>query len=191
MPGFGAFMAYIFLTAFTPGPNNIMAMSNAGNFGLRRAMIFSLGTFFGMLIVMSACAAAGSLLYAAVPAIEPWLRLIGTAYIVFLAWMIFRSTGGTDEDARTSGFLNGMIMQLINVKVIIYGLTVLSVFILPHYSSLPSLTGFVLLLSVMGLAGTAAWALSGSLLKRLFLNHRRMVNTVLALSLVFCAVSAF
>lgn len=85
MPGFGAFMAYIFLTAFTPGPNNIMAMSNAGNFGLRRAMVYCLGVFAGMLIVMSACAAAGSLLYTAVPAIEPWLRLAGAAYILFLA----------------------------------------------------------------------------------------------------------
>ena len=191
MTGFSAFMAYIFLTAFTPGPNNIMAMSNAGNFGLRRALIFSLGVFFGMLIVMSACAAAGSLLYAAVPAIEPWLRLAGTAYILFLAWMIFRSTGGPDGDARTSGFLNGVIMQLINVKVIIYGLTALSVFVLPHYTSLPSLAGFVLILSAMGLAGTAAWACGGSLLHKLFLTRRRLVNTVLALSLVICAASSF
>ena len=69
MPGLSPFLTYIFLTAFTPGPNNIMAMSYAGNFGLRRAMGFCLGTFFGILIVTSAYATAGSMLYAAVPAI--------------------------------------------------------------------------------------------------------------------------
>lgn len=105
--------------------------------------------------------------------------------------MVFRSSGGPDGDDRASGFLNGMIMQLVNIKLIIYGLTALSVFILPHYTSLPSLSGFVLLLSAMGLAGTTAWAVGGSLLKRLFQNHRRLVNTALALSLVICAVSAF
>ena len=191
MPGLGAFLAYIFLTTFTPGPNNIMAMSNAGNFGLRRALVFCLGTFAGFLIVMSACAAVGSLLYAAVPSIEPWLRAAGAAYILFLAWVIFRSRAGEETDARASGFLNGLIMTVINVKVIIYGLTALSVFILPHCNSAAGLAGFMLLLSLAGVAGTACWACCGRLLQRLFLTRRRLVNTVLALSLVLCAVSAF
>lgn len=184
------FLAYIFLTAFTPGPNNIMAMSYAGNFGLKRALVFSLGTFFGFLIVMSACAAAGSLLYAAVPAIEPWLRAAGTAYILILAWMIFRSGESGSAKAGTNGFLNGLAMQLVNVKVIIYGLTAMSVFILPHHSAPGRLTGFVLILSLVGLAGTSAWACGGRLMQKLFQTHRRVVNTVLALSLVVCAVSS-
>ena len=38
-----AFLTYAVITAATPGPNNIMSMSNAGRLGFRRALPFNLG----------------------------------------------------------------------------------------------------------------------------------------------------
>jgi threonine/homoserine/homoserine lactone efflux protein len=168
-----------------------MALSLAGRQGFRRSLTFCLGVFFGFLIVMSACAAFSGLLYSLIPSLEPWLRRIGGLYILVLAWLLYRDqgTGPAEENSRQGGLATGLLMQLVNVKVIIYGLTALSVFILPHCRSGVGLAGFVLILSLTGLAGTLTWAWFGSLLKNIFTRHRRLANSLLALTLVLCAGS--
>lgn len=37
------FLSYAIVTAVTPGPNNIMSMSNAGRLGFRKSFPFNLG----------------------------------------------------------------------------------------------------------------------------------------------------
>ena len=41
-----SFLTYAIVTAVTPGPNNIMSMSNASRKGFHRALPFNLGRFF-------------------------------------------------------------------------------------------------------------------------------------------------
>ncbi|UQZ87894.1 lysine transporter LysE [Deltaproteobacteria bacterium Smac51] len=187
----GAFALYIFLTAFTPGPNNIMAMSNAGQYGFRGALPFCLGVFLGFLIVMSTCAVLGSLLFAYLPEVEPILRVVGTAYIIWLAWTIWRSSTDSRPLSKSPGLTAGLILQLVNVKVILYGITALSVFVLPFYSGGLQLAAFVLILSLVGTAGTMSWAGFGAMLQNLFQKHRRLVNGFLAMSLVITALIGF
>lgn len=38
-----AFLTYAFITAATPGPNNIMSMSNGGRLGFMGALPFNFG----------------------------------------------------------------------------------------------------------------------------------------------------
>ena len=46
------FLSYAVVTAVTPGPNNLMSLSNAGRLGFRRAFPFNLGIWAGFAIVM-------------------------------------------------------------------------------------------------------------------------------------------
>ena len=46
------FFTYAVATAITPGPNNIMSMSNGSRFGFRKAFPFNLGIGAGFSIVM-------------------------------------------------------------------------------------------------------------------------------------------
>jgi hypothetical protein len=39
MPNFAAFLSYVLVTTFTPGPNNIMSMSNASRYGFKKSII--------------------------------------------------------------------------------------------------------------------------------------------------------
>lgn len=200
---FTALFTYAFLTAFTPGPNNIMAMTNAIKFGLSRAMVFCFGVLFGFLVDMTLCALGTAFLFDSIPSVEPVMRWIGAAYILFLAWVVFNDGKNENADAgddaesdpvaesaapRAGGFFTGLFMQLINVKVLLYGITALSTFILPHYRSAGTLWLSVAALSVLGFAGTACWAVFGSLFRNFHARHRRGVNAVMALALVYCAV---
>jgi threonine/homoserine/homoserine lactone efflux protein len=186
-----AFLFYTFLTAYTPGPNNIMSMSNAGKYGFKKGFRFNLGVLFGFLVVMALCGLFTSLLYNFIPRIEPVMVYIGAAYILWLAWSIWRENphGDKPQALPANSIRSGMLLQFVNVKVILYGITAFSTFILPYYPSYPALAGFGLLLSLIGFSGTCCWALFGVLFERLFREHKKALNTVMALLLVYCAVS--
>ena len=188
-----AFLSYIFLTAFTPGPNNIMAMSNAGKHGFKKGLRFNFGVLFGFFIIMSICAAFTSLLYDFIPQIEPVMLCIGSAYILWLAWAVWQDKPHNDEKPtlQVNSIVSGMILQFINVKVILYGITGMSTFILPYFKGFTALFPFILLMSFVGFTGTCCWALFGAAFEMFFNKYRKIMNTLLALLLVYCAVSHF
>lgn len=188
---FAAFFSYVFLTAFTPGPNNIMSMTNAGKYGLKKSFPFNLGILAGFLLVMSCCAAFSALLYDLIPTIEPFMLCIGAAYILWLAWTVWRDKPRGEKKglAQASTFASGMVLQFINVKVILYGITAMSSFVLPYYRGMAAVSLFVVLLSIIGFAGTCCWALFGAVFERFFKKYSRAVNAVMALALVYCAIT--
>lgn len=188
---YAAYLSYLFLTAFSPGPNSIMAMSNAGKYGFKKGFRFNIGVLFGFFIVMASCAAFTSLLYDFVPQIEPVMLCAGAAYILWLAWSVWRDRPqeGKKRVMRTNSILTGMALQFINVKVILYGITGMSTFVLPHYKGFFALLPFVLLMSFFGFAGTCCWALFGAVFEIFFRKHKKILNALLALLLVYCAVS--
>lgn len=47
------FLIYCFITAYTPGANNLLSMSNAARLGFRRSFRFNLGISAGFSVVMS------------------------------------------------------------------------------------------------------------------------------------------
>ena len=50
MPNVFAFLSYVVVTTFTPGPNNVMSMSNASRYGFRRSMRFTTGVCAGFFL---------------------------------------------------------------------------------------------------------------------------------------------
>lgn len=188
---YAAFLSYICLTAFTPGPNNIMAMTNSSKYGFKKGFRFNLGVLLGFLVVMLVCAAFTSLLYGFVPQVEPVMLCIGGAYILWLAWTVWRDPqhDGKKRVLQTNSIISGMVLQFINVKVILYGITGMSTFILPYYKSFFALLPFVLLMTLTGFVANCCWALFGAVFETFFNKYRKIMNAVLALLLVYCAVS--
>lgn len=91
-----------------------------------------------------------------------------------------------------SGFLNGLMLQFVNPKVYLYCLISIEVYILPAFSSQPGmLFAFALLLALIGFCFTLCWSVIGILFQRLFSTHARLINTTLALLLVYCAIALF
>jgi len=79
----------------------------------------------------------------------------------------------------------------VNPKVILYGITIFSTFIVPYYQSAGVLAGFALLLALVGFVSTCTWSLFGSVFQKFLVKNDRLFNGVMALLLLFCAVSLF
>ena len=186
-----SFLTYAVVTAITPGPNNIMSMTNGSRKGFRKALPFNLGIWVGFSIVMVLCTVCCSLLSALIPKIKTPMLVVGAAYMLYLAWETFRS-GGIEEKSHRDGFWSGFLLQFINPKIYVYCIMSMEAYILPYFSGqvLP-LLGFALLLAFIGFFFTLCWSAFGSVFHWLFSKHAKAVNTIMALLLVYCAASLF
>ena len=189
----GSFLTYAVVTAVTPGPNNLMSLSNGCRLGFRRALPFNLGIWVGFSVVMVLCTLCCSLLSTLIPQIKIPMLVVGAAYMLHLAWGTFRSTGAEVEGRQArSGFGSGLLLQFVNAKIYLYGILSMEAYVLPYYQGQPVvLLAFALLLAFVGFFFTLCWSAFGAVFQHLFTAHARVVNTVMALLLVWCAVSLF
>ena len=141
---------------------------------------------------MALCTLFCTALSALIPAIRLPMLVLGAAYMLYLAWGTFRSSDVIQEDHSREGFLSGLLLQFINPKIYLYGVMSMEAYILPYYGGQPAvLLFFALLLAFIGFVFTLAWAAFGSVFRLLFSRHARVVTTIMALLLVYCAVSLF
>ena len=126
---------YMIVMAVTPGPNTLLSMANAASCGLRRGVRLNWGMLAGISIVTAVSFIASKALYAVIPSAETALKAIGAAYLVYLAVRMALKDGmGRSGEGCT--FIEGMLLQLVNVKVYLLALTAISSYIIPMTDSL-------------------------------------------------------
>ena len=187
---FSAFV-YTLIMIFTPGPNNIMSMNNARRVGFRKGIIFNFGILAGTFFVMMLCLLFSSFLYNVVPKIQLPMKILGAVYMVYLIITIIAPAKNHKIAANNGSFLIGVLLQLINPKLILFGITVLSSYILPYYRELPVLMAFIVVIVIIGFCSTVCWALFGSLFSVLFVKHKKILDIIMTALLLYCAVSVF
>lgn len=177
------------ITVWSPGPNNILLLSTASKYGFKKNLKLMLGIWTGSLTLMCLSGIFCSTLGKIIPEIQSFMKYIGAAYILFLAWQTFhRLPPGENSSQREPSYFMGLFLQLLNVKIILYGLTMFSSFILPYEHRIPILFLFAVYLMFLGALGNLIWAFAGSMLKQLYAAHYRLMNSVMALLLIWCAL---
>ena len=188
----GQFFSYSGVMAITPGPNNLMSMSNAGQFGIKKAIGFNFGVWLGFSLVALVSAVFCSTLSALFPQIKLPMLILGAGYMLYLAWKIFRSSTVEEKSDGKGSFLSGLLLQFVNPKIYINCIVSMQNYILPHFAGKwGAVVAFALLVAFMGFLCTLLWALFGSAFRLLFSKYAKITNTVMALLLVYCAVSLF
>lgn len=187
-----AFVVFVLVTIFTPGPNTISSANLAILYGFRRTSRYRFGIFIGFTLVMWLCAFLSSAVQSRLPSFGLWLRYLGAAYIVYLAISVLKTSYELDG-AETAEFrypvLKGMLLQILNVKVIILGLAVYSTYLAARLHSALGLLISAPVLAVVSLSATSLWALGGSVISG-FAGRRGVrltLNAVLSLLLLYSA----
>ncbi len=193
MPNLAAFLSYAIVTTFTPGPNNIMAMSNASVFGFKKSLPFYFGVSTGFFILFTLCGFFSATLFRFMPSIQPYMTYIGAAYILWLAWKTYTSKPGVNGGGRktTNSYISGVLLQFVNPKGILYAITTVSTFIVPYFDPGFVYIGIAVFLCFLTFTSNCCWGLFGSVFQKLLIDKSKAINTVMALLLVYCAVSLF
>ena len=184
-------ITFILVTTSTPGPNNISSAAMGVLHGYQKTLRYLLGIcvgFFGMMLVSALVSAS---LLNTFPILETLLRYAGAAYILYLAYATLKTSYDFEDKAvKPLGFPNGLLLQVLNPKTVIFGLTLFSAFLAPITHQ-----PVKLLVAAVGLAGIAfltssTWTLFGTMIKR-YLHQPRIrlaMNVILSLLLVYSAV---
>ena len=124
-----------------------------------------------------------------IPEIRLPMLVLGTLYLIWLAVKILRSTYDTKavEPKKGQAYLSGLLLQFVNVKVMVSAIVSIQMFVLPYYQSTEALAAFAIFIAIAGTSCNLVWSGFGSVASRLFANHTKLINTILAISLVFCA----
>lgn len=185
-----SFILYCYVTGITPGPANLCSLSAAIRYGKKVALKQWRGLFTGFFIISMGAVLITCLLGAVLDRYVRILSFIGAAYILWLAWHILRSSEvEVENDKELPCFRTGLLVQLTNVKVMVSCLTALSSFVLPYTDSFWALLGAGLFLPFTGPIANLVWLFTGASLQKLLMNHRKIVDIVMACSLALCAVS--
>lgn len=175
---------------YSPGPNTISSMINGIREGFKGALKFIAGIFPGFLIAMNICAIFSKTLLVKYPFMMNVMKAVGGIYILYLSYKIF-TLKKLSEDSSGSGFLSGFILQFLNPKIYFMGITVMSQFILPYYDSYKNVFLFTIFMTCVSSIGCILYALFGSLIRKYYEKNRVLINTLMALALLYCAISIF
>ncbi len=186
-----ALIGFSLVSSITPGPNNVLLWASGAAFGFRRTLPHVLGTALGLGSMALAAAAGVAALVTAVPILAVVLRVIGSAYLLYLAWQIWRSgTLRSAVVARPLGVRGGAAFQLVNPKAWVFALGAVTTF---RPTDLPIVTGSVLVAVVMMaviLPAASTWAGAGGAMSRLLAGERtrRPVTIALAVTVALTVV---
>lgn len=178
----------ILIVGYSPGPANIYSLSCALNFGRKKSLKMWLGLLTGFSIDAIICCVAVHFVGLAFGDYVGYLRYIGGAYLVYLAWKIYNGGTGRSSEEASCSFFSGMIVQMTNAKMILFELTAYSTFVLPYSDKLYDLFIVAGWLLIAGPGANLIWLLAGSWLKPLFSKYKKAVNTVMAIILFVCAI---
>lgn len=183
-------LLYIVLVGFTPGPANIYALSCALKYGRRHSLGMWLGLVAGFTVSVTTVAVVSYLLGTAMGHYVTYLKYPGAAYIAWLAWGMMNNTGDDfEQESRKCTFLDGMIMQLTNAKMILFAFTTFGTFVLPDPNhTLLEFVAVALLLYIAGPVANLVWLLLGLWLRPYFTGYHRTRSIIMGIALLACAV---
>ena len=182
------FLLYCCLMIITPGPTNIMILTTVHNYGVKRAFEFSIGASFAFFVLLSISVIFNSLLINYLPNIIVILQVVGAMYMLYLAYQILKINNTSKKENQFSSFKTGFFMQFVNPKPVLFALTVFPSFILPYYTSFWYLTLFVVLITIIACLAFLSWILFGKVLKSFLDKYNKLVNNIMAIFLIICAV---
>ena len=186
-----ALAAFSFVNAVTPGPNNALLWVSGVQFGFRSTIPHVLGTSLGIGSMVLAVAAGLGLLVTSFPQVEVTLKLIGSVYLLYLAYRIAGSTAAQHEEVtRPLNMLQAAAFQFINPKGWIFVLAATTAF---RPDDFPVAVGYALVaLTMMIVVGptSALWVVGGTVINRLVTSPRanRILSLALALLLALSVV---
>jgi len=187
----GAFLTFVFVASFTPGPNNITCSSMGILYGYRRTLRYIAGILAGFTLLAILSGLVSGTLYALIPSLEGIMRLVGAAYILWLAYKTWKSSYQfSEEESPALGFANGFLLQLFNPKGLIYMLTIYTTFLASITDNFLLVVLSAIFLALVAFSSTSTWTLMGAGIKRFLRNPQwqRAINAGLALLLAITAV---
>ena len=175
LPTIVSFTLFAAVSAFTPGPNNIMLAASGANFGFQASLPHILGISVGFITLAIAAGFGLASLFAAFPHLYDTMKLISLIFLIYLAWRI--GSAGRAQTQRPNEplkFWQAAMFQLVNPK----GVSVIISSVTAYTSSATTLASEVFILfvvfSFVTVGSTVTWTLFGLVIRQILNTPKRL-----------------
>lgn len=164
-----AIASFAFVTSITPGPNNVMLTASGANFGFVRTLPHIAGIVVGFILLIVGVGLGLGELFLQFPLMHQLLKIIGSAYLMWLAYKLLNFSYTEDENGgkgKPFTFFQAFIFQYVNPKAWIIAISANSTFGLPGDQYLFSVGVVGLVFVLVNPFSIMVWAGFGHMIRR-------------------------
>ena len=162
-----------FVTAFTPGPNNIVASYSGFNFGIKKTIPHILGVTLGFTALIISLIIGLINIFKIYPNIQEVLKYLGTLFLLYLAFKIsFSSSDNSSNSENPVKFIETFLFQFLNPKGVIVGIIVVSTYIQVDENYVNYSLQVIILALLFSVTSITSWTIVGRFLRKFATNEK-------------------
>ena len=180
-----------FVTAFTPGPNNVVASYSGFNFGFSKTIPHILGVTLGFTSLVIFLSIGLVNVFKLFPIIQIVIKYLGTLFLIYLAYKIsFQNQVEEKKIKNPVTFYDTFIFQFINPKGVFAAITSISLFVELGPNYLFHSLVVIMVSFFCAITSITSWCLLGKFLRRFSENKKfiQVFNYTMSFSLIVCVI---
>ena len=180
-----------FVTAMTPGPNNITSSYSGFNFGYKKTLPLILAVIFGWTLLLILMNTGLILIFRQYPFIQEIIRILGSIFFSLscIFNIFFQNLQKEAPIKNPISFSKAFILQFINPKSLVVSMTTVSIFIDPENYLRDSfiVISFFFFMAVLSIN---SWCLMGMYLRNFATSEKfiRNFNYIMSFLLIVCVI---
>ena len=182
-----------FVTAYTPGPNNVVASYSGFNFGVKKTIPHILGVTLGFTSLVIFLSVGLINIFKLFPLIQIIIKYLGTLFLIYLAYKIaFSKTSDDTTKENPVKFIETFLFQYLNPKGVTVAIIVVSTYVELGENYLNYATHVILLAFLFSITSITLWTLIGKFLMKFATNDKfiKYFNYVMS-SLLLLSIITF
>ena len=162
-----------FVTAYTPGPNNVVASYSGFNFGIKKTIPHILGVTLGFTSLVLFLSIGLINVFKLFPIIQIVIRYLGTLFLIYLAYKIAFSTSSNETQKENPvKFIETFLFQYLNPKGVTVAIIVVSTYVELGINYISYATQIVVLAFLFSVTSITLWTFVGKFLRNFATNDK-------------------
>ena len=162
-----------FVTAYTPGPNNVVASYSGFNFGIMKTIPHILGVTFGFTSLVLFLSIGLINVFKLFPIIQVVMKYLGTIFLIYLSYKIaFSETSDETKKENPVKFIETFLFQYLNPKGVTVAIIVVSTYVELGENYINYATQIVTLAFLFSVTSITLWTFVGKFLRKFATNDK-------------------
>ena len=162
-----------FVTAYTPGPNNVVASYSGFNFGIIKTIPHILGVTLGFTSLVIFLSIGLINIFKLFPIIQVIIKYLGTIFLIYLAYKIASATASDDtKKDNPVKFIETFLFQYLNPKGVMVAIIVVSTYVELGENYVNYATQVVFLAFLFSSTSITLWTFIGKFLRKFATNDK-------------------
>ena len=162
-----------FVTAYTPGPNNVVASYSGFNFGITKTLPHIFGVTLGFTSLVLFLSIGLINFFKLFPIVQVVIKYLGTLFLLYLAYKIaFSSASSEIKKENPVKFIETFLFQYLNPKGVSVAIIVVSNYVELGSNYINYATQVVVLAFLFSSTSITLWTFIGKFLRKFATNEK-------------------